>query len=101
MTEMILLALLTLAVLTSDASAQSRSIYDDSGKLIGSLTTDSSGTVTFYDACGRIIIREVPIRRTDLYNGTICGFAAPCWNPSERFGGHLYEVYRASKNSAP
>ena len=101
MTKMILLALLTLAVLTSEASAQSRSIYDDSGKLIGNVTTDSSGTVTFYDASGRFIIREVPIRRTDLYNETICGFAGPCLNPSEKFGGHRYEVYRPSENFAP
>jgi hypothetical protein len=26
------------------------------------------------------------VRRSDLYNGTICGFAGPCWNPSEKFG---------------
>ena len=54
---------------------------------MGSMTTDSSGTTTYYDASGRVASREVPIRRTGLYNGMICGFAGPCWNPLEKFGG--------------
>jgi YD repeat-containing protein len=60
----ILLALLTLAMMTGAASAQQRTFYDASGKRIGSATTDSSGTVTNYDSRGRVIIRETKTGNT-------------------------------------
>jgi YD repeat-containing protein len=53
-----LLTLLTLALLTGAASAQSRTFYDASGKVVGRSSTDSQGTVTNYDARGRVISRE-------------------------------------------
>jgi YD repeat-containing protein len=49
----ILLALL-LAVLASEASAQSNRFYDPSGKSLGTSSTDSQGTTTFYDSSGRV-----------------------------------------------
>jgi YD repeat-containing protein len=60
----ILLALLTLAMMTGAASAQQRTFYDASGKRIGSATTDSQGTVTTYDSRGRIVSRESPSGNT-------------------------------------
>jgi hypothetical protein len=42
----ILLAVLTLAMMTSAAPAQSRTFYDASGKVVGRSSTDSAGTVT-------------------------------------------------------
>jgi YD repeat-containing protein len=57
----ILPALLALAMMTAAASAQQRSFYDASGRRIGSATTDSSGTVTNYDARGKVITRETTI----------------------------------------
>jgi YD repeat-containing protein len=56
-TTTIMIAALALAM-TSGASAQSRAFYDSSGKRIGSATADSQGTVTNYDARGRVISRE-------------------------------------------
>ena len=54
----ILLAVLALAVLASEASAQtSHPIYDSNGKRVGSATTDSGGRVTLYDANGRVTAR--------------------------------------------
>ena len=49
--------MLALAI-ASEASAQSRAFYDSSGKRIGSATADSQGTVTNYDARGRVISRR-------------------------------------------
>jgi hypothetical protein len=46
----VLLALLTLALLTGAASAQSRTFYDSSGKVVGRSSTDSQGSTTSYDA---------------------------------------------------
>ena len=54
----ILLALLTLALMTGAASAQQRTFYDASGKIVGRASTDSQGTVTSYDARGKVISRE-------------------------------------------
>ena len=54
----ILLALLTLALLTGTASAQQRTLYDARGNVVGRSTADSAGTVTSYDARGRVISRE-------------------------------------------
>ena len=52
------LALLTLAMMTGAASAQQRTFYDSSGKVVGRSASDSSGTTTNYDARGRVISRE-------------------------------------------
>jgi len=52
------LALLALAMMTGIASAQRRTYYDASGKVVGRSASDSSGTTTNYDARGRVISRE-------------------------------------------
>jgi YD repeat-containing protein len=57
MTKTILLALLALAM-ASEASAQSRTFYDSAGRVVGRSSTDSQGTVTNYDARGKVISRE-------------------------------------------
>ena len=54
----ILLALLTLALMTGAASAQQRTIYDAGGNVVGRSSTDSSGTTTNYDSRGKVITRE-------------------------------------------
>ena len=53
-----LLSLLALALLTGAASAQQRTFYDAGGKVVGRSATDSAGTTTNYDSCGRVISRE-------------------------------------------
>jgi YD repeat-containing protein len=53
-----LLALLALAVMTGEASAQSRTFYNARGNVVGRASTDNSGTITNYDARGRVITRE-------------------------------------------
>ena len=63
MTKTTLVAAL-LAVLATEASAQSRSYHDASGKSLGRSSTDSSGTVTNYDARGRVISRETTTDNT-------------------------------------
>jgi YD repeat-containing protein len=60
----ILLALLALATMSGAASAQQRSFYDASGKVVGRSSTDPSGTVTNYDARGRVIGRETTTGNT-------------------------------------
>ena len=55
---MLLLALLVLAMMTSAVSAQQRTYYDASGKVVGRSAPDSGGTVTNYDARGNVISRE-------------------------------------------
>jgi YD repeat-containing protein len=57
MTKMTIIAAL-LAVLATEAPAQSRTFYDSSGRVVGRSSTDSSGTVTNYDARGKVISRE-------------------------------------------
>ena len=54
----ILLALLTLALMTGAASAEQRTFYDASGKIVGRSSTNSAGTTTNYDSRGRVISRE-------------------------------------------
>ena len=54
----ILQALLTLAMMIGVASAQQRTYYDSSGKVIGRSSTDSQGTTTSYDSRGNVISRE-------------------------------------------
>ena len=62
----ILLALLTTAMMTGAASAQQRTFYDSSGKVVGRSATDSQGSATIYDSSGKVVGREttsVSIRR--------------------------------------
>jgi YD repeat-containing protein len=56
-----LLVLLTLAILTDAASAQQRTFYDASGKVVGRSATDSVGTTTNYDSRGRVRQPRNPI----------------------------------------
>jgi YD repeat-containing protein len=53
-----LLALVTFVMMTGAASAQSRTFYDNSGRVVGRSSIDSAGTVTNYDARGKIMSRE-------------------------------------------
>ena len=55
--------LIALAALTSEASAQGRTIYSNDGRIVGRYTTDSQGTTTLYDANGRVISRATGNRR--------------------------------------
>ena len=54
--------LIALALLTPAAAhAQQREFYDTrTGKSIGRATTDSAGSVTLYDAAGRVTGRTAP-----------------------------------------
>jgi YD repeat-containing protein len=54
----IMLTLLTLAALASNATAQQTRIYGPDGRSVGTATTDSSGTVTNRDARGNVVSRE-------------------------------------------
>jgi YD repeat-containing protein len=45
---------LTLSLFATAASAQSQRYYDASGKSVGTSSTDSQGTTTFYDSTGRV-----------------------------------------------
>jgi YD repeat-containing protein len=63
MTKTTILAAL-LAVLASEASAQSRRFYDASGRSLGTSSTDSQGTTTNYDSSGRVISRETTTGNT-------------------------------------
>ena len=65
MTKTIPIAAL-LAVLATEASAQSRTFYDSAGRVVGRSTTDSSGTTTTYDSRGRVISRET--RTGNIYD---------------------------------
>jgi YD repeat-containing protein len=65
-----LLALLTLAVLTTEASAQSqsRSFYDASGRNVGRSVTDNRGaSTTYYDAAGRMTGRSTTDGKTTTF----------------------------------
>jgi len=70
MTKIILLALLTLAMLTEAASAQQRTLYDASGRAVVRSVTGSNGAVTNYDSRGRVISRETTSRNrtTTIYD---------------------------------
>ena len=65
--------LLTFAMLTGAASAQSRTFYDASGNVVGRSATDSSGTVTNYDARGN--------NTTTFYDagGNVVGIVTTRW----------------------
>jgi YD repeat-containing protein len=66
MTMITLVAALTLAVLASEASAQSRTFYYDAGRVVGKSTIDSNGTVTNSDSRGRVISRETTTGNTTM-----------------------------------
>jgi YD repeat-containing protein len=70
MTNPILLAVLTLAMMmTGGALAEQRTFYDSSGKVVGRSSSNSSGTTTNYDSRGRVISRETTSRnRTTIYD---------------------------------
>ena len=57
-TTTIIIAALALAVLATGASAQSRTVYDNAGRVVGKSSTDTQGTVTNYDARGRVTSRK-------------------------------------------
>ncbi|MGL3106000.1 hypothetical protein [Bradyrhizobium sp. BR 1432] len=57
-TAKVLLIPLIVALLTGAASAQQRTFYDSSGKVVGRAATDSQGTKTLYDASGKVVGRE-------------------------------------------
>ncbi len=62
---MILLALLMLATMTGQASAQQQRYYNSSGRSLGTASTDSQGTTVFRDAGGRVTGREIQNRQHD------------------------------------
>ena len=49
--------LLALGTMIGAASAQSRTFYDSSGKVVGRSSTDSAGTITNYDRSGKVVSR--------------------------------------------
>jgi len=59
-----LIALATLVAMTGAALSQQRTLYDNSGRVIGRCSTDSQGTVTTYDARGKVISRETTTGNT-------------------------------------
>ena len=72
----VLLTLLTLAMAT-DASAQQRTYYDGSGKVVGRSSTDTQGSTTVYDASGNIIGRESKTgNQTTIYDAAGCNVGA-------------------------
>jgi YD repeat-containing protein len=58
MTKTTIVAALLAVLATGAASAQQRTFYDASGKVIGRSSTDSAGTVTSYDSNGKVISCE-------------------------------------------
>ena len=64
LTSPILLALMTLAIMTGATSAQQRTFYDARGSVVGRSATDGNGTVTTYDARGKAIRRETAAPKT-------------------------------------
>ncbi|HVG51624.1 MAG TPA: hypothetical protein VM867_08330 [Xanthobacteraceae bacterium] len=59
-----ILTVLALAAMTTAATAQQRTFYDNAGKSLGRSATDSQGTTTNYDARGRVLSRETTIGNT-------------------------------------
>jgi YD repeat-containing protein len=49
---------LALALLATEASAQSKTFYDASGRVVGRSSTDSQGSTTVYDAGGKVVGRD-------------------------------------------
>jgi YD repeat-containing protein len=78
----ILLALLTLVMLTGTASAQQRTLYDSSGRAAVRSVTNSDGTVTNYGADGRVMSRKTTSRKRattiyDAHGHTVGRFTIP------------------------
>jgi YD repeat-containing protein len=55
MTKLLLAAALVLATASAHAGDTQRRYYDNRGNSLGTSSTDSQGTTTFYDAPGRVI----------------------------------------------
>jgi YD repeat-containing protein len=53
----LLAATLSVITLSSEAPAQSGTLYDSSGRVSGRYSTDSQGTTTYYDATGKVTSR--------------------------------------------
>ncbi len=71
MPKMIPLALLTLAMMSGAASAQSRTFYDSRGNVVGRSSTDRQGATTFYDSRGRVTGREsISGNTTTIYDAS-------------------------------
>ena len=71
MTKTTIIAALALSVLATEALAQSRTFYDPSRKVVGRSSTSSSGTVTNYDARGRVVSRKSTSgNRTTIYDAS-------------------------------
>ena len=89
-TTTIITAVLALALAT-EASAQSRTYYDSSGKRIGTATTDSQGTVTNYDARGRVMSRESTTgNTTTVYDASGLAVGKRALPPCDRASGVCY-----------
>ena len=63
---------IALALLMTDAQAQSsRTFYDASGRVSGHSTTDSGGSTTIYDASGRVTGRtSTSGNQTTIYDAS-------------------------------
>ena len=57
-----------LAVLATEASAQSRTYYDSAGRVVSRSSTDSQGTVTNNDAEARSSAAKGPRQQTTIYD---------------------------------
>lgn len=65
------LLVLALALLATAASAQQRTLYDASGRVVGRAATDSQGSTTLYDSSGKVIARESKSgNTTTIYDAT-------------------------------
>jgi len=53
-----------LAILATEAYAQSRTFYDSAGRVVGRSSTDSQGTTTNYDERGKVNSRETTTGNT-------------------------------------
>ena len=70
-TQTIIVAL-ALAALIGTESAQSRTFYNLSEKVVGRSSTDSQGTTTNYDASGKVISRETRSGNTTTIYDPAC-----------------------------
>src|SRR5262249_23093937 len=105
----ILLALLTLTMMTGTATAQQRTFYDSSGKIIARSSIDSQGATTTYDARGKVISRESTTgNTTTVYDASGRGFAQaavsqhrpPGWSRGRGVGQPRGQLAQAKGTSA-
>jgi YD repeat-containing protein len=83
MNKIILLALLGFTLMTGASSAQQRTFYDASGKVVDRSATDNQGSTTFYDSRGRVTGRE-----------SISGNTTTIYDASDRSVGKVTTTYR-------